>query len=280
MELDFLTKQLFLLINKNLEVLMKNTIFVLTCAVLVILSGCSKTETYDNLEQLSDKKFAVPTGTIADELVKSKFPEAKFDYYNSVLDACMAVKTNKADAAAYDEPILRNIVAKTSGLKVLPSMITYDNYGFAMHPDNLELKKTIDQVLSELKSTGKYDEMMKRWFPEHGSPASMPDIEYKAENGIIHFGTSAVTEPFSFIGPENKVTGFDIEFATYVAQKLGKELKIVDMDFGAMIPSLISKKVDYIGACITISEERKKKVLFSETYYKGGIAALVKDSQK
>ena len=95
----------------------------------------------------------------------------------------------------------------------------------------------------------------------------------------LPFGTSAITEPFSFVGPENKTVGFDIEFATYVAKKLGKKLEIVDMDFGALIPSLISKKVDYIGACITISEERKKKVLFSEPYYKGGIAALVKDSQ-
>jgi polar amino acid transport system substrate-binding protein len=35
-------------------------------------------------------------------------------------------------------------------------------------------------------------------------------------------------------------------------------------------------KVDMIGACITITEERSKKVLFSEPYYVGGIAALVR----
>jgi polar amino acid transport system substrate-binding protein len=49
------------------------------------------------------------------------------------------------------------------------------------------------------------------------------------------------------------------------------------MDFGAMIPALLSGKVDMIAACITITDERAKKVLFSEPYYTGGIAALVKE---
>lgn len=48
------------------------------------------------------------------------------------------------------------------------------------------------------------------------------------------------------------------------------------MEFGSLIPALASKKVDMIGACITITEERSKKVLFSNSYYTGGIAAIVK----
>ncbi len=43
-----------------------------------------------------------------------------------------------------------------------------------------------------------------------------------------------------------------------------------------MIPALMAGKVDMIGACITITEERKKSVLFSEPYYTGGISALVR----
>lgn len=53
-------------------------------------------------------------------------------------------------------------------------------------------------------------------------------------------------------------------------------LEIVNMDFGAMIPALVSGKVDMIGSCITITEERAKSVLFSEPYYQGGIAVVVK----
>lgn len=245
--------------------------------ILLLVNGCSSRQKIDNIEQLAGKEFAVPTGTVADQLVQSKFADAQFKYFNTVLDACMAVKSGKADAAAYDEPILKNIAAKNPGLKVLPDMITVDNYGFAVRLEEPNIKTAIDEVIAELKSSGKYDEMMNRWLPKSGSPAPLPSIKLDGTNGVIKFGTSAVTEPFSFIDGTQKVTGFDIEIAYYIAQKLGMQLEVVNMDFGAMIPALISKKVDMIGACITITEERAKSVLFSEPYYKGGIAALVKE---
>lgn len=245
--------------------------------IVFIITGCSNREKITNLSQLDGKEFAVPTGTVADKLVLSKFPNAKFKYFNSVLDASMAVKAGKADAAAYDEPILKNIAAKNPGLKVLSEMITVDNYGFAVNLENSELKNSIDSVVAQLKSTGKYDELLTRWLPKAGSPGTLPQIQLTGKNGTLKFGTSAVTEPFAFIDGTQKVTGFDIEIAYYIAQKLDMQLEIINMDFGAMIPALISKKVDMIGACITITEERSKSVLFSVPYYTGGIAALIKE---
>lgn len=244
--------------------------------LLTVISGCGEREKITSLDQLSGKQFAVPTGTIADELVLSRFPEAEFKYFNSVMDACMAVKGNKADATAYDEPILRNIAAKNPGLKVLPEMITTDQYGYAVRKDDKELKEEIDDVLSEMRSNGEYEEMMKRWLPEKGEPKPMPDIE-TGSDGVLVFGTSATTEPFSFVRSSDKIVGLDVEIAKRVAKKLNKELKIVNMDFGAMIPALDGGKVDMIGALITITDERAKKVLFSDPYYTGGIAALVKE---
>jgi polar amino acid transport system substrate-binding protein len=240
-----------------------------------VLSGFSKAEKVTKLQQLDGKVFAVPSGTIADKLVLSKFPNAKFKYYNSVLEASLAVKAGKADAAAYDEPILRNIAAKNSGLTVLPEMITKDNYGFAVPLGKQELKKTIDLVVSELKKNGTYDTMLKRWLPKTGNPGSMPNISSTGSRGVLKFGTAAITEPFSFVDAAQKVVGLDIELARHVARKLDMKLEVINMDFGAMIPAVTAGKVDMIGACITISDERAKKVLFSEPYYAGGIAALV-----
>jgi len=250
---------------------------VLVFLVLITLTGCGNREKISQLSQLEGKEFAVPTGTVADQLVLSKFSKAEFHYFNSVFDACLAVKSGKADAAAYDEPILLNIAAKNQGMKVLPDMITTDHYGFAVQPGKEELKKTMDEVITVLKNNGTYNEMIKRWLPKEGAPAAMPDIKLNGKKGTLKFGTSAVTEPFSFIDGNHKIVGFDIELAMYIAQKLDKQLEIVNLDFGGMIPALTSGKVDMIGACLTITEERSKKVLFSEPYYTGGIAALVKE---
>ena len=192
------------------------------------------------------------------------------------LDACLAVKAGKADAAAYDKPILKNIAAKNSGLVLLPDMITTDQYGFAVHPDKKDLKVAMDETIAELKKNGTYDAMLKRWLPDKGEPAAMPDIPLTGKKGVLRFGTSAVTEPFSFVDGKQKIVGFDIEMARYIARKLDMQLEVVNMDFGGMIPALKAGKVDMIGACITITDERARSVLFSQPYYTGGIAALVK----
>jgi polar amino acid transport system substrate-binding protein len=260
---------------------MRYCIQLLLIGAILLLGGCAKKES--NITHLSmlkgGKTFAVPTGTVADQFVLNKFPDAKIKYFNSVLDCALAVKEDKADAAVYDKPVLRNIAAKNDGLTVLTELLLDDQYGFAVQLQNTELKNTMDGVLAELKSNNTYNDMMKRWFPEKGNPAPMPDIKLEGTNGVLRFGTAAVSEPMSFMDANRKVVGFDIEFATYIAKKLGKQIEVVDMEFGAMLPALIAGKVDMIGAGLSITEERKKKVLFSESYYPSGIAALVKSVQ-
>jgi polar amino acid transport system substrate-binding protein len=245
-------------------------------AYLLVLPGCSDRKKITDFHQLHGKEFAVPTGTVADQLVLSTFPDAKFKYFNSVLDAAIAVKQGKADAAAYDEPILKNIAAQNPGLVVLPQKITTDDYGFAVRQDDQALKNAIDGVIHEIKSNGEYGLMLQRWLPDDGAPEPMPEI-ITGNEGVLRFGTAAVTEPFSFVDGSQRVVGLDIEIASLVAKKLNKRLQVVNMEFGAMIPALVANKVDMIGACITITDERAKKVLFSTPYYTGGIAAMVKE---
>jgi polar amino acid transport system substrate-binding protein len=187
----------------------------------------------------------------------------------------MAVKAGKADAAAYDEPILRNIAAKVPGLTVLAEPISVDQYGFAMRQGDAALKAAVDGLVAEMKASGEYEQMRARWLPAQGAPAAMPAIP-AGTGEVLRFGTASVTEPFSFVDGSQQVVGLDIEIAARVAQRLNRELEIVNMEFGGMIPALIAGKVDLIGACITITEERKKSVLFSEPYYTGGISALVR----
>ncbi|MCE5205927.1 MAG: ABC transporter permease subunit [Porphyromonadaceae bacterium] len=230
-----------------------------------------------HLSELEGSQFAVVTGTIADKLVWSKFPHAECAYYNSPLEACIAVQQGIEVAAAYDEPILRNITAQNQGLRILPDMITVDDYGMAVRKSDRRLKWAADSLLDAIKRDGRYEEMKNRWFPPEGKPAKMPVMEWEAPNGVLNFGTNAVTEPFSFVDDRQQIVGFDVEFVSLLAQSLGMELKIHNMEFGSLIPSLLSQKTDIVGACMTITEERAQSVLFTKPYYTGGIAVVVKD---
>lgn len=103
----------------------------------------------------------------------------------------------------------------------------------------------------------------------------MPDLPAGFSSGVLRFGTAATTEPMSYVSANQEVIGFDIELAVRIANKLNKKLEIIDMEFGALLPALIAGRVDMIGAGMSITEERAKKVLFSNSYYEGGIALLV-----
>ena len=253
--------------------------FFVLFSFLLFFYACSHEheQKVTHLSELESSQFAVVTGTIADQLVLSKFPQATFTYYNSPLEACIAVQQGIEVAAAYDEPILKNITAQNPGLKILPDMVTVDNYGMAVRKSDTHLKYAADSLLEAMKKDGRYDDMKNRWFPEKGKPAKMPVMEWEAPNGVLHFGTNAVTEPFSFVDDTQQIVGFDIEFVSLLAQSLGMKLEIHNMEFGSLIASLLSQKTDIIGACMTITEERAQSVLFTDPYYTGGIAVVVQD---
>lgn len=85
----------------------------------------------------------------------------------------------------------------------------------------------------------------------------------------LTMGTSADYPPYEFrdTASGDKIIGFDVDIATRITEELGYDLKIQDMDFNGLIPSLQSNRVDFVMAGMTPTEERQKNVDFSEIYY-------------
>lgn len=252
-------------------------LITLLSALLLVTTACKKEKTaITSLDMLKGgKTFAVPIGTTADKITLKSFPDAKFQYYQTIHDCALAVERGKADAAIYDLPVLQFLASKNNDLNVIEELLTPDDYGFAVKLGNDSLKRAIDNTVHKLKSSGLYDEMISKWITSGNKDVDLPEPASDGTNGILTFGTAAATEPISFV-KNNKIIGFDIELAQHVADYLNKELKVINMDFGGMLPALISGKVDMIGSGLSITEERAKSVLFSKSYYKSGIAALVK----
>ena len=86
--------------------------------------------------------------------------------------------------------------------------------------------------------------------------------------GVLTMGTNAAFPPYEFYDGD-KIVGIDAEIAKAIADKLGLELEITDMDFGSIITSVQSGKVDVGIAGMTVDEERLKNVNFSATYATG-----------
>ncbi len=97
------------------------------------------------------------------------------------------------------------------------------------------------------------------------------------KRGYIIMGTEATYPPFEFVDQKTKeIVGFDVDIAREVAKKLGVKLVIKDIAFDGLIPALLAKKIDFIVAAMTITEERKKMVDFSDPYFTAGQVIVVR----
>ncbi|WP_058486287.1 basic amino acid ABC transporter substrate-binding protein [Defluviitalea phaphyphila] len=98
------------------------------------------------------------------------------------------------------------------------------------------------------------------------------------KNKVIVMGTNAAFPPFEYREGE-EILGFDVEIANKIAEKLGVELKIEDMQFKGLIPALQAGKIDFIAAGMSINEERAKNVDFSDGYYEASqVIITMKDN--
>ncbi len=88
--------------------------------------------------------------------------------------------------------------------------------------------------------------------------------------GRLVLGTSADYPPYEFIAEIDgnlEVVGFDIDIAREIANDLGVELEIRDMDFDGLLAALVAGNIDLIVAGMVPTEERKESVDFSIPYY-------------
>ena len=83
----------------------------------------------------------------------------------------------------------------------------------------------------------------------------------------IRIGVEGAYPPFSSTTPDGKLEGFDIDIARALGEAMGAKVKLVPQDWDGIIPALMARKYDAIVASMSITEERKKKVAFTNKYY-------------
>lgn len=96
----------------------------------------------------------------------------------------------------------------------------------------------------------------------------------------LTMGTNASFPPYEFVDDNNNIVGIDAEIAKAIADKLGMELTIKDMEFDSLIPAVKGGSVDVVLAGMTVTDERKESVNFSDSYATGIQSIIVKDGSK
>lgn len=159
-------------------------------------------------------------------------------------------------------------------VKVIDVDLTSEEYAFGVDKNQPELLKSINEFIAEIRENGKFEEICNRYFGD-GEPVPVESAELDTSKDQLLVATNAAFEPFEFTKGD-KYYGVDMEIAAALAEKLGQELVIQNMDFESVCLSVGQHKSDIAMAGLTIKEDRKKYVEFSDAYYNAAQRLIVK----
>ena len=106
--------------------------------------------------------------------------------------------------------------------------------------------------------------------------AASSEAETEAAGGTLVMVTNAEFPPYVY-HDGGEIVGIDVEICDAIAAKLGKTMEIEDVAFDSIIPEVVSGKADIGAGGITITEDRKKNVDFSDIYATAAQLIIVKD---
>ncbi len=218
------------------------------------------------LQDAAEARIGVMTGSLGETVARGRFPAADVQSFDDIMDAVAAIKAGHLDAIVTTFPTAYQVVKKTTGLKVLPEQLDQEETSVALRKGNLELLASINRIIAALGADGTLADMRSRWIKPDNTPYREVEIPVPTSGTPLRVGVAATREPLSFT-QGGRVTGHDGELARRLAAGLQRPIEFVDMKFMALIPALISGKIDLIVTGMTATPERAKTVDFSASYF-------------
>ncbi|MCT2197027.1 transporter substrate-binding domain-containing protein [Paenibacillus phoenicis] len=95
--------------------------------------------------------------------------------------------------------------------------------------------------------------------------------------GVIKVGLMGTYAPYNFLNENKEIDGFDADVAKEVAKRLGVKVEFAPQEFSGLIPSLQAGKIDAIISQVTITDERKQQIDFTQPYITNEVKIIVKE---
>ena len=160
--------------------------------------------------------------------------------------------------------------------KVIDIDLTSEEYAFGVDKNQPELLDQVNGFIAKIQEDGTFDEICDKYFGG-GEPEAVESAELDSSKDQLVVATNAAFEPFEYTKGD-QYYGIDMEIAALLAEELGQELVIQNMDFDAVCLSVGQQKCDIAMAGLTVSEDRKEYVTFTDTYYQASQRLIVPSS--
>lgn len=208
--------------------------------------------------------------------------------YNNGGLAVKAMLDGQIDYVIIDnEPAKQLLAQNPDTLKIIDIALTTEQYAYGVDKNQADLLASVNAFIAKIKADGTLDAIFAKYenleYDDDGNviggDEAIEGIESATKNtdnaaGQLVVSTNAAFAPYEY-KKGNKFVGIDMEIAKLLADELGLELVIDDMDFEAVVTSVGKNCVDIAMAGLSVTATRKESVNFSDAYYEGAYQVLI-----
>lgn len=159
-------------------------------------------------------------------------------------------------------------------VKVIEIDLTQEEYAFGVDKNQPELLEKTNEFIAKIMEDGTFEEICNHYFGD-GTPVAVKSAKLDESKDQLVVATNAAFEPFEYTDGGDNFYGIDMEIAAALAEYLGKELVIQHMDFDAVCLAVGQQKCDIAMAGLTVREDRKEYVNFTNSYYNASQKLIV-----
>ena len=252
---------------------MKKFFVALLLIVLCVSIAFADEAKLKTTDQLKTERLAAQRGTVGQYIAEDLLGDNKgllLTTYEKYVDAIASLRQGKVRAVVMDEMPAKRFVAEVEGLAIMDEALSEENYAIGFRKGNTELVNAVNKALAEMKADGTLDAIFAKYLNGDYTAIKPGDIDFNkgAKGGKLFVGTEAGFAPYELKVGAGYI-GIDVEMCANIAKKLGRELVIENMNFDALPMAVSTNKVDMICAGITVTDERKENMDFSDNYVVG-----------
>lgn len=267
----------------------RRVFFYLPVLVAMLLWGVcgSGSETPDSgvistVRDLKGKRAASLTGAAFRQLTEPLVDGVEYLYFNDNNSSVQALRSDKADAVLLDEPVARLYAARFPRELRFACVYARDSYGFAFRKGS-PLAAKASAVIRGLRDSGELDRLAAKWCGADAARKKLTDWTrrkgFTGKNGTLRYASDPVLDPMCYLDADGNAVGLDVELMCRIAGELDMKFEFIPLSFGSLIEALVSGRADAVGGAMSITEERRKKVDFADSYYEGGLAILARGTR-
>ncbi len=219
--------------------------------------------------QLEGKSVGVVVGSIQDITMTRYAPKANIKRLTTLTDLLASLENGKVDYVCEETTVVVANPQIAEAVDTIDAGLPPMPISACFRLGNTELQEDFNNYLTDIRADGTYQTIHDRWFA-HTDASSIPVPRQKGTGSKLTIATFPGMLPYNFIC-HGEPSGFEIDLLTEWANRRKYRLEYLVMDFASQIPAVQTGKADMAIGGIYMTEERQKKVLFSEEYFESRI---------